>query len=735
MDENMFDLGLNIASLLDGPVPEPIITLSGGDDYTVPDAADYPLLALSLYGKSTQGYASHGGTPLGKNLLDLVATTATYNGVTFTNNGDGTYTLNGTATGGAAAFQFNIISSLPNLIGKDVIINGCPKGGSNTTYALQSFVEGFASHKFDWGSGVEVTNWEENRTILRITVASGATVENLTFKPMIRLASVSDGTYEQYKGTPNPNYPVPIESSWNNGLNLVVKGEEDIQVVSWRTQGEVITQQPQSAVCRIGDTVKFSVSGGTSYQWQQDTSGNGVFTNIDTVTGRSKSFNITGAAFHDGYKYRCVVTDSSGNSEISNPATLYVMSEDWGGTSGSISALDLDTPLRSVGDYHDSREYTYNGEIKGIKRIVELNKPTVNSVSTYITPEGDTAYRISLVKEPGLLPNVELLCNILAYNSNWNTLYTLCAPTEIIRFQLPLSELDDGSKEAAQSWVNEHNMTIYYPLAEPGEFELSPEEVESLSSLRSYEETTNIYNNAQIEMFVRVLRREFDMKYIEWLKESQTWVCPKGGKWKVIAVGGGAGGNFSFSLTKKGALALTSNGGTTSFGSIVSALGGVISEDSVPGAQAELISGQSGYNGMSIGGSGVAMKNSVAVSLNKNCGLSTDGEGYGASGGCIGTTVRFSSNASSGNSDITAYPISTPHGQIESTIVDLIEGQSVICTIGKGGKPSTTAERIVAAAKIHTTGVSGITEENLSLALGLAHPGRDGVIVVQYLGY
>lgn len=41
-----------------------------GESISVTDSVRYPLLGLNVCGKSTQGYASHGGTPLGKNLCE-----------------------------------------------------------------------------------------------------------------------------------------------------------------------------------------------------------------------------------------------------------------------------------------------------------------------------------------------------------------------------------------------------------------------------------------------------------------------------------------------------------------------------------------------------------------------------------------------------------------------------------------------------------------------------------------
>lgn len=156
----------------------------------------------------------------------------------------------------------------------------------------------------------------------------------------------------------------------DDGLDIVTRNDNNIAVVSYRTQGKIITKQPTSAITKIDDTVTFSVDGGTSYQWQQDTSGDGNFTNIETVTGRSKSFNITGATFRDGYKYRCIVTDSEGNSETSNIATLYVMSADWNGTSGSIAPFTLE-PLQSVGEVRDELVYSADGTGKFIRRIAD----------------------------------------------------------------------------------------------------------------------------------------------------------------------------------------------------------------------------------------------------------------------------------------------------------------------------------------------------------------------------
>lgn len=139
-------------------------------------------------------------TRCGKNFLEYpyVETTLTRNGLTFTDNKDGTITVNGTAT---ADTQFRLQDTVvcpnnPNpfnsLIGKKVYINGSPEGSSKDTYAIQWI------HAGAYGNGVlTVTTSRYYR--FAIFVKSGITVENLVFKPQIELGTTAT-SYEPYQG-------------------------------------------------------------------------------------------------------------------------------------------------------------------------------------------------------------------------------------------------------------------------------------------------------------------------------------------------------------------------------------------------------------------------------------------------------------------------------------------------------------------------------------------------------
>ena len=160
--------------------------------------------------------------------------THTENGITFTDNGDGTITANGTATD-TAIFSMVLgntaLSANGNLTintNKPLILSGCPSGGGNNTYRVQyGLTDGttyWAKTASDTGSGVELTPVDGLNSycfdVIRIMVFEGYTVNNLTFKPMLRLAADTDNTYQPYAKT-NKQLTDQIEGLTANTLTGV----------------------------------------------------------------------------------------------------------------------------------------------------------------------------------------------------------------------------------------------------------------------------------------------------------------------------------------------------------------------------------------------------------------------------------------------------------------------------------------------------------------------------------
>ena len=136
-----------------------------------------------------------------KNLLKITITSGTTMGVTYTVNSDGSVTANGTASSGDSTRGFNL-GRLP--IGK-YILTGCPSNGGSSKYDMRLGTTSDPSSS--WGTYVGLDSGEglsfevSDSSLyyaLALRVYSGYAANNLVFKPMLRLASIADDTYEPY---------------------------------------------------------------------------------------------------------------------------------------------------------------------------------------------------------------------------------------------------------------------------------------------------------------------------------------------------------------------------------------------------------------------------------------------------------------------------------------------------------------------------------------------------------
>ncbi len=139
-----------------------------------------------------------------KNLIPYpyYNTTKTVQGITFTDNGDGTVTANGTATGSATFLTINTNDPMPIKAGT-YTLSGCPVGGDNSK--KYSFVVGWRQTSAldgrvtfsDIGEGAVCTFEEDGYYDTVLVVRAGCTVDNLVFKPMLELGTKRTG-YEPY---------------------------------------------------------------------------------------------------------------------------------------------------------------------------------------------------------------------------------------------------------------------------------------------------------------------------------------------------------------------------------------------------------------------------------------------------------------------------------------------------------------------------------------------------------
>ena len=161
----------------------------------------------------------------GLNLINCTPKTTTVNGITMTNNGDGTYTVNGTATD-----NFDVALA-PYTTKQNIYytLSGCPSGGSETTYYLDP-----RGYNYETGSGVVIRNPNQDfSNYIRIVIKKGTTVTNLLFKPMFNEGQTAQ-PFEPYTGgqpSPNPDYPQEVKGVSEISGKIVGKNLFDINKI------------------------------------------------------------------------------------------------------------------------------------------------------------------------------------------------------------------------------------------------------------------------------------------------------------------------------------------------------------------------------------------------------------------------------------------------------------------------------------------------------------------------
>ena len=129
-------------------------------------------------------------------------TTKSDNGITFTDNGDGSVTVSGTA-GANTQFECHHVTRLTLPTGKHKI-NGCPAGGSGAWFInITEYINGVYSTIYTVDeNGVEITADNTKSYGVYVWVASGTVISTpITFYPMIRDARITDPTFAPYAKT------------------------------------------------------------------------------------------------------------------------------------------------------------------------------------------------------------------------------------------------------------------------------------------------------------------------------------------------------------------------------------------------------------------------------------------------------------------------------------------------------------------------------------------------------
>lgn len=151
----------------------------------------------------------------------------------------------------------------------DVILSGCPSDGSNTSYCLELY-DG-TNRYYDTGNGVTIPyNTVKNGAgYIRIRIDSSYSGNAQTFYPMIRLASVTDDTFEPYHEDvdtckANTSALAPVENgttasqAYAQGAHFMRNGQF-ATAKSAIASGATLTENSNYTVGTVGDSLGLEV--------------------------------------------------------------------------------------------------------------------------------------------------------------------------------------------------------------------------------------------------------------------------------------------------------------------------------------------------------------------------------------------------------------------------------------------------------------------------------------------
>lgn len=467
----------------------------------------------------------------GKNLLNNTKTTITKTGVTFTVNADKSITVNGTAT--ADTYLGSILFT--PVVGQTYMGSGCRYKDSGSFHAFYTNINGSP----DWtSSNVEFTASTSDIIRYDIYVKKGHTVNNETVYPMIRLASVTDATYEPYVGgvaSPNPDYPQDIKSVEVSEIKGVGKNLLKNIATTKTVNGVTFTVNNDGSVTIKGTataTANFTIDNIKSpklnvgkYVFAYDYSNLNIVTFVDVfknnawkkiIGNNGTPFSITETELEKGYQFNFMIRVPSGTAI--NNVTVYPMlrrAEDNDTYEPyTEKSIQLSAPiiLHGIGDAKDvlcERDGVY-GVLRNFGRIILDG--TENWLKNDTLATTDYLY-LTYDKSKWNMgaKSINAFCSHFQVNTN----VSIVPPQTKItpHFADIPGPLYLGAKNIGlvkndittlKAWLSSNNVTVDYQLATPTFEPLPIADQIALHQLETFDTVTYISTDSEIEPIMEV---------------------------------------------------------------------------------------------------------------------------------------------------------------------------------------------------------------------------------------
>ena len=465
------------------------------------DSDNGKITDMVLYGRSEQKRYS------GKNLLNATLQTTTVNGVTCTANGDGTYTLNGTATDIAI---FVVYYNFADVYGSASSLKmvGCPSGGSAQKYFLRSYRKGGNPEILDeYGSGISIGSFKEAESNIAILVKSGVTVNNLIFKPMLTTDTTATyADFEPYTGgipSPNPDYPQEIKSVVNPTVKVC--GKNLFNKESPEKSGYIIAQDGTLEESEgfniyiykyIDKPYTISYKKGKAFDaFRYGIESNGIITRKNEITSPfTVKLNKGERLYLSPHTNESVVYDIQ--IELGSTSTTY---EPYHEQTVTLPYTLNAIPVSSGGNVTiDGQQYVADYvDVERGKLVRMVGECIVDGTEKW---RSEQSYMIADISNFNRVDNDNYMTYILCdkYRTSTNTTYDNVIFARKNGDGIVIK--DTSHQSAVEDWkkyLNNNPCIVHHLLITPTEIDLTPEEIAAFKALATYYPITNISVNSE----------------------------------------------------------------------------------------------------------------------------------------------------------------------------------------------------------------------------------------------
>lgn len=480
----------------------------------------------------------------GLNLINCTSKTTTINGITMVNNGDGTYTVNGTATD-----DFDVALA-PYTTKQNIYytLSGCPSGGSNTTYYLDP-----RGYEYDTGRGITIINPNQDfSNYIRIVIKKDVTVNNLLFKPMFNEGQTAQ-PFEPYTGgqpSPSPDYPQEIKAVSKLSGAFYSKNLFDFNIIKdsnitrgtavWTNNSVTITSNASDCYTESYSKKNYiKVKPNTTYTllFKRDKSVQGsiyIFkkknyddsnyydVSCNTSSDLKKAWTFTTKSSTNYLAFRLGIYQSGQTCTFSE-IMLVEGSHTWDNISyenGKQSLLNytLQNPLYKLGDVYDYIDFNRGKIVRNIG-VITFDGSDDEDIRLS-PPDGSRRVYLYLFRNSILsIENINPYCksNMFKFTNLWtdgvmshNHLFYVSSTNIYVSYN-EITSLNDF-----KTWLNKNPITVVYQLATPTEEPLPSDLQTLLQSLKSYYPQTNIMFDTEVEPYINF---DYKLNLKSWIED------------------------------------------------------------------------------------------------------------------------------------------------------------------------------------------------------------------------